>query len=76
MILRIVWDSVVDSGEFTAAYSQYAALKYGHEGQPQPDGGTCWGAIDSTCLYQLGAETLIVRAPNLETTAAVAAAHR
>jgi hypothetical protein len=76
MVLRSVWDSVTESGEFAAAYGQYATLKYGIEGQPQPDGGTCWQTFDATCIYQLGAETLIVRAPSLETAAEVAAVQR
>jgi hypothetical protein len=76
MVLRSVWDSGAESGEFTAAFGQYAALNYGHEGQPQPDGGNCWQTADATCLYQLGAETLIVRAPSMEMATTVAGVHR
>lgn len=73
LVLRNAWDSMVDGNEFFAGYSAYADLRFGTQKQVQPDGGTCWQSIDFVCLYQVGAETLVVRAPSLEVVAAVAA---
>jgi hypothetical protein len=71
LVLRNVWDTTVDSNEFFAGYSSYADLRFGTQRQVQPDGGTCWQSLDSICLYQVGAETLVVRAPSLEIISAV-----
>jgi hypothetical protein len=72
LVLRNVWDSVVDGNEFAAGYGNYADLRFGTQRQVQPDGGTCWHSVDYVCLYQFGAETLVVRAPSLEIVSAVA----
>ncbi len=73
MVLRAAWDSARDSDQFTAAFTSYAGKKYGIGGQAQPDGSACWQAGDVTCLLQSGEETLVVRAPDLETAVAIIA---
>jgi hypothetical protein len=73
MVLRLVWDTSADSAEFAAAYQLYVGALFGPGGQSQPDGGLCWQGTDVICLYQNGDETLIVRAPDLERAAAIAA---
>lgn len=74
MVLKLVWDSVADGEEFFAAYEGYPANLFGATVNEQPDGGLCWQGADVICLYQIGDETMIVRAPDLETAADVAAA--
>lgn len=73
MTLRLAWDTPADADEFTAAYNDYLTALYGPAGQPEEDSSTCWTGADITCLYQLGGETFIVRAPDLATAQAVAA---
>ena len=74
MVFKLVWDSVLDGEEFFAAYENYPANLFGTTATSQPDDGICWQGEDVICLYQVGAETMIVRAPDLDTAAAVAAA--
>ncbi len=74
MVFKLAWDTVADGEEFFAAYEGYPANLFGTSATPQPDDGLCWQGIDVICLYQVGSETMIVRAPDLETAAAVAAA--
>lgn len=75
MVLRSVWDSEGDSAEFLAAYTDYATARYAADGVTQPDDATCWTGADVTCLWSLGpAETLIVRAPDADLAAVIAAA--
>jgi hypothetical protein len=74
MVLKLVWDTTADSDEFAAAYEAYPAQLFGATAASQPDGSQCWQGTDVICLYQNGDETMIVRAPDLETAAAIAAA--
>jgi hypothetical protein len=74
MVLKLVWDTTADSDEFATAYEPYPAQLFGATAASQPDGGQCWQGADVICLYQNGDETMIVRAPDLETAAAIAAA--
>jgi hypothetical protein len=73
LVLRNVWDTLGDSNEFVSGYGAYADLRFGTQRQAQADGATCWHSLDYVCLYQVGGETLVVRAPSLEIVAAVAA---
>ncbi len=74
MALRLAWDAETDGAEFTTAYTNYLRRLYTSEAELQEDGGQCWQGEDVTCFYQFELETLIVRAPDLETAANVAAA--
>ena len=74
MALRLAWDEPTDAAEFTTAYTNYLRRLYTTESQLQEDGGQCWQGDDVTCFYQLDLQTFIVRAPDLETAANVAAA--
>jgi hypothetical protein len=74
MALRLAWDAETDAAEFTTAYTNYLRRQYTAEAELQEDGGQCWQGDDVTCFYQLDLETLVVRAPDLETAANVAAA--
>ncbi len=76
MVLKLVWDTVADGEEFFGAYENYPANLFGVGVNEQPDGGLCWQGADVICLYQIGEATVIVRAPDLETVADVAAAQR
>jgi hypothetical protein len=73
MVLALVWDTPADLAEFAEAYPGYPEGLFGVEGQTQPDGGRCWAGADVICLYGTGELTQVVRAPDLETAAAVAA---
>ena len=66
MALRAVWDTPADAAEFAAAYADYPAGLFDVAPQTQADGSTCWVGDDVICFYQPGAESLIVRAPDLE----------
>lgn len=74
MVLRSIWDTEPDSRQFGDIYARYADGSYDVQGQIQPDGGLCWQGKDVTCLYQAGIETFVVRAPNLDLAASIAAA--
>lgn len=74
MALRLAWDGPDDPAEFTTAYTNYLRRLYATESELQGDGGQCWQGEDVTCFYQLDLQTFIVRAPDLETAAIVAAA--
>ncbi|MEW5986559.1 MAG: Ig-like domain-containing protein [Chloroflexota bacterium] len=76
MVLRLTWDTAADGEEFTLAYEEYAQAVTGAEGEAQAGGGTCWLGEDVFCLYQVGDDTLVVRAPDLPTAAAVSALQR
>lgn len=73
-VLRLAWDEPTDAAEFTTAITNYLRRLYTTESQLQEDGGQCWEGDDVTCFYQLALQTFIVRAPNLETAANIAAA--
>lgn len=76
MVLRLAWDTTADSEEFTLAYQEYAQAVTGVEGESQAGGGACWQEEDVFCLYQIGDDTLVVRAPDVTRAAAVAALQR
>ena len=70
LILKIIWDSIEDSNEFAAIYPTYPTRLFTAAGELQ-SGGECWQGDDVICLYQISQETLIIRAPDLETAVAV-----
>ncbi len=74
MVLRGAWDSSFDAGQFMDAYQRYADRRYGPTDTTQPDGTVCWQRYDVTCLSRWGDETLVVKAPDVETAAALIAA--
>jgi hypothetical protein len=73
MALRLVWDTPEDAQQFAAAYPDYPAALFEAEGETQADGSTCWRGADVICFVQADGESLIVRAPDEVTTAAVLA---
>lgn len=64
LVWRSIWDSAEDRSEFGGAFSNYASAKYAVDATSNGAGGTCWSGEDVTCLYQLGEEALIIRAPS------------
>jgi hypothetical protein len=76
MVLRLVWDTPVDEDQFSTAFTNFAANTHGTRDQTQVEGGTCWKAIDILCLYRFGPDSIVIRAPNLETSSTVADALR
>ena len=76
MVLRSVWDSGADRGEFIQAYASFADLAYGQQRLRREDGGTCWQTTYAICLYDSGVDSLVVRAPDLDMAAHIAAVVR
>lgn len=79
MLLRVAWDSEDDAAEFAAAYDLYASQKYNTTATISGN-LTCWsgtvdGISDTTCLYEEGDETFIVRAPNFAMIQAIVTLH-
>jgi len=66
LVLRIAWDSAAEADEFA---STYLASGPGRFGFSADDG--CWEGDDAICLFQSGEETLIIRAPDLDTINAI-----
>jgi hypothetical protein len=73
MLLRTVWDSAADAGEFATAYAAYATRLFATTAQIDTPTGICWQATDVLCLFLRAPETLVVRAPDVATAQAVAA---
>jgi hypothetical protein len=73
MVLRQTWDTPADKNQYEMAFTKFAGSTYGSQGQTQSDGGTCWQGDDALCFYPSAGQTVTVRAPDLETAAAVAA---
>lgn len=73
MVLKQTWDTPADAEEFSRLYPQYPEGLYGSGAQSQADGRLCWSGGDVICLVASGQETLVVRAPDLETAARVTA---
>ncbi|HFE67336.1 MAG TPA: hypothetical protein ENJ93_08740 [Chloroflexi bacterium] len=69
-VLRIAWDTAQDSTEFAALYPNYPARLFKTEGEIA-NGRECWQGDDVICLAQDGRETVIVRAPDMETAVTV-----
>ena len=76
MVLRLSWDTPADKDQFSASFTTFAANTHGTQGQTQVEGGTCWKAIDVLCLYTHGPDTVVIRAPDLDTASKVAGAIR
>jgi hypothetical protein len=66
MALRLAWDSNSDGAEFASLYPAYTAALFNGPSTIQGD-GECWQGSDAICLFHAGAESLIVRAPDVET---------
>lgn len=71
MAWRLVWDDPRDALEFAEAYPTYAASLFNAEAETQPDGSACWSGNDVICYLQTNGESLVVRAPDVATAAAV-----
>jgi hypothetical protein len=66
MALLLVWDSNSDGAEFASLYRSYPAALFNAAPVAQGD-GDCWQGDDVICLFHADAESLIVRAPDVET---------
>jgi hypothetical protein len=75
MVLKLLWDTPADAAEFADIYPLYPGQMFGVDPLPQ-ESGVCWPGEDIICFYSAGGESLVVRAPDLETAARVAAAQR
>jgi hypothetical protein len=66
MALRLVWDTNAEGAEFASLYRSYPAALFDAESTEQGS-GDCWQGTDVICLFHEGDESLIVRAPDVET---------
>jgi hypothetical protein len=62
LVLQVVWDREAEATEFLSAFRSF--------GKAHPDSSPvsddCWQGEDALCVYQVGDETLIIRAPDVE----------
>ncbi len=65
MVLQIGWDTAADAKEFHNIYPEYSNRSFGALGSDRPDGGRCWQGTNVICLYALGDQSLVVRAPDM-----------
>jgi hypothetical protein len=68
LLLRLSWDMPIDRDEFETAFQYFVDHRSGIEGIEQVGGGICWEQADVICLYQIAGDTLIIRAPDLDTS--------
>lgn len=73
MVLKLRWDTPADAEEFAAAYPNYPFRLFGVNAEGQEEGGRCWQGEYTLCLYELGDESLVVRAPDIEMAKTIAA---
>jgi hypothetical protein len=68
MALRLAWDSAEDKAEFAAIYPQYPAYLFASNEELLTDDLACIaGPDDLICVAEVGADSLIIRAPDLDT---------
>lgn len=68
MVLRLAWDSPEDKAEFMAIYSQYPAYLFDTSDELYADELACIaGPDDLICVAEVGVDSLIIRAPDLDT---------
>jgi hypothetical protein len=68
MVLRTVWDSAGEAGEFADLFVGFGEAWSGGGAGFEEGGATCWEGDDVLCLLGLGdEETLVVRAPDRQT---------
>ena len=64
MVMQINWDSRAEADEFSNYYQSYAKARF--DGAAPVEEATCWSDQDTLCLFQTAADTLIIRAPDLD----------
>jgi hypothetical protein len=74
MVLRSVWDTPAEAGEFLGAYVTYAARRYGHPANETTGGLSCWYGDDTLCLTWGGDGVTVVLGPDQSTVDGVLAA--
>jgi hypothetical protein len=76
LVLKVVWDTPADAAEFAESFPQYPEGLYAGALQSPLEDGRCWSGADTICLVAAGDETLVIRAPDVETAGRVAAVQR
>jgi hypothetical protein len=71
MVLRSVWDTSLDSGEFLNAYRVYADRRFGHPADQGSGGTWCWYGDDALCVTWEGDWVTVVLGPDRSTVAEV-----
>ncbi len=72
MVLRLAWDSMADTIEFSNLFPSYPENALGSTEAVQVDGGFCWQGEYVLCLYDAGDDSLVIRAPGLDLAQSVA----
>jgi hypothetical protein len=71
MVLRSVWDTSAEAGEFLNAYITYAARRYGYPANETVGGLSCWYGDDALCVTGGNGEVTVVLGPDQSTVDAV-----
>lgn len=67
MVLRTVWDTPADAGQFLDAYESYADARFGHSADRIAGGVSCWQGADVVCVTRQGDSVTVVLGPNQAT---------
>jgi len=62
LVMRTIWDAASEAAEFVDEYRVFGEARFG-AAPTETATGACWAGEDAICIYQVGAETLIIRAP-------------
>lgn len=73
LVMRTVWDTATEAAEFMDAYRVFGEARFGTTGG-ETAARVCWASDNALCIYQAGAETLIIYAPTAELVGEVEAA--
>jgi hypothetical protein len=74
LLLRVVWDTSADAGEFLDAYARYADARFGHSADRTADGLACWQGADALCVAWEDGSVTVALGPDQATVDDVLAA--
>lgn len=72
MVMCTVWDSEDEAAEFWDIFRPFGVNRFAAEPEIE-ETAICWDDQEAMCAYRAGAETLVIRAPDLETVRELAA---
>ena len=71
LVVRWVWDTPDDQGEFQQAYVRYAEERFAGAGEPTGVDTTCWSGMDTLCVIWGAEQSTLVIGSNGEDVARV-----
>ncbi len=63
MVMQTTWDTRSEADEFMDAFLGFGKARFGFAPE-ETETAACWEAEDAICIFQVEAETLIIRAPD------------